>query len=106
MKTNCKITILPQARQDLQDVFDWYEKKSSGLGKRFLTEVEIKIRFIQQLPFASNIKYEAVHTAPVNTFPFLIHYIFDNTRDTILIIAILHTRLNPKKWKVRRKAGR
>lgn len=104
MKTNCKVTILPQAKQDLQDAYDWYEKKSAGLGKRFLTEVEIKIRSMHENPFAFNIKYDAVHTALISTFPFLIHYIFDKTRETILIVAVLHTSLNPEKWNARKKS--
>lgn len=43
-------------------------------------------------------KYDDVRIAVLNSFPFLIHYIVDEMKKTIVISAILHTSRNPEIW--------
>ena len=94
--------ILPLAKEDLKEAKVWYENKLKGLGKRFLSEVDKKINFIKINPIASNIRYDEIHTTVLDVFPFMIHYTVNTDKETIIIIAVLHTSLDPNKWQSRK----
>ncbi|MCB9309593.1 MAG: type II toxin-antitoxin system RelE/ParE family toxin [Lewinellaceae bacterium] len=97
-----KVIILPLAREDLKDAKVWYENKLKGLGKRFLAEVDKKINFIKINPLASNIRYDEIHTTVLDVIPFIIHYKVEIDHKAIIIIAVLHTSLDPRKWQSRK----
>jgi len=96
------VIILPLAKEDLNETKVWYENKLKGLGKRFLSEVDKKINFIKINPIASNIRYDEIHTTVLDVFPFMIHYTVNTDKETIIIIAVLHTSLDPNKWQSRK----
>jgi plasmid stabilization system protein ParE len=96
-----KVVILPLAKKDIRDAALWYHKKQTGLGNRFISEVRIKVNFINENPMACAKKYDEVRTAVLNTFPFLIHYSIDEIQNTIVITAVLHTSRNPDIWENR-----
>lgn len=90
--------ILPQAKADIREAAQWYNKQQTGLGKRFITQIREKVHFIRQNPKASNIRYKNVRTAILNIFPFMVHYTIDEKNKTIIISAVLHTSRDPKLW--------
>ncbi|MBK7698992.1 MAG: type II toxin-antitoxin system RelE/ParE family toxin [Saprospiraceae bacterium] len=102
MNNVLKVIILPLAKEDLNETKVWYENKLKGLGKRFLSEVDKKINFIKINPIASNIRYDEIHTTVLDVFPFMIHYTVNTDKETIIIIAVLHTSLDPNKWQSRK----
>lgn len=93
-----KSVILPLAKEDLRDAARWYNKQSSGLGKRFTEEVRKSVRFIKQNPATCNIRYDEVRTAVLKVFPFMIHYTVDEATKTVIISAVLHTSRDPQEW--------
>lgn len=93
-----KVVVLHLAKKDILDAAQWYEKKQSGLGKRFTGEVREKVGFIGRNPMVCANRYDDVRTAVLNTFPFLIHYSIDETNNIIAISAVLHTSRNPNIW--------
>ncbi len=93
-----KAIILPLAKNDIREAALWYNKQQKGLGKRFTAKVREKVRFVQQNPKASNIRYESVRTTILNVFPFTIHYSINEKTKSVLISAILHTSRNPDLW--------
>lgn len=96
-----KSIILPLAKEDIRDAAIWYEEKQSGLGKRFTGQVREKVSFIKKNPKVCNIRYDNVRTAVLNVFPFMIHYIIDESNKTVIISAVLHTSRNPDLWEKR-----
>ena len=96
-----KSIILPQAKEDIMEAAQWYNKQQTGLGKRFTTEIREKVHFIRQSPKASNIRYKNVRTTVLNVFPFMIHYTVDEKNKTIIVSAVLHTSRDPKLWESR-----
>jgi plasmid stabilization system protein ParE len=96
-----KVVVLPLAKKDIYEAALWYQAKQSGLGKRFTGEVRSKVKFIERNPMACAKKYDNIRTAVLNSFPFLIHYTIDETKNTIIISAVLHTSRNPKIWENR-----
>lgn len=49
-------------------------------------------------PRAYRIRYNNVHTAIIDVFPFMIHFTIEEEERNVLISAVLHTSLNPDKW--------
>lgn len=93
--------ILSLAKEDIREAAEWYNKNSQGLGLRFTAEVREKVHFIRQNPMASNIRYDNVHTAVLNSFPFLVHYTVDEANKTVIVSAVLHSSRNPELWQNR-----
>ena len=81
---------------DIKEAAIWYNKQQSGLGKRFIQEVRLKVAKIKDNPLAYSIYYNLVHTAVLKSFPVMIHFIIDESN--ILITAILHISRSPKVW--------
>jgi plasmid stabilization system protein ParE len=90
---------MPTAKLDLYESRNWYNKQQAGLGKRFLFSVQLTFDLIQQSPALFAIRYQNMHTAPVRDFPFLIHYIVDDEKKHVLIIAVLHTSRDIDKYR-------
>jgi hypothetical protein len=65
-----KVVILPLAKKDILEAAQWYQKKQTGLGKRFTGEVREKVKFIERNPMVYAKRYDDVRTAVLNTFPF------------------------------------
>ena len=96
-----KAIILPLAKQDVREAALWYNKKSQGLDKRFTAEVREKVRLISQNPTAFNVRYDDVHTAVLNVFPYMVHYTIDEVNKTDIVSAVLHTSRDPELWENR-----
>ena len=101
---NYNLIILPKAAKDIGNAAKWYNKKSLGLGNRFVFNVNKKATFIKIMPYSFAIKYGNVRTTLVDKFPYLIHYFVDEINKEVLILAVLHTSRNPDIWKSLYKA--
>ena len=75
-----RVIILPFAKQDIKDAALWYNSRQSGLGKRFTTHIREKINYLKQDPLNIAVRYEEVRTSVLDIFPFMIHYIIDETQ--------------------------
>lgn len=93
------IEISPDAAQDSDDAYSWYERKEPGLGMRFLSSVNATLRSIQRTSAGYPIVYENYRKAVLRGFPYVIFYKDDDER--ISIIAIFHTSRNPESWQDR-----
>jgi hypothetical protein len=45
-----KILIDPRAKYDIQNAMDYYEKQRTGLGIKFLNEIDRCIQFLKENP--------------------------------------------------------
>jgi plasmid stabilization system protein ParE len=96
-----KVQLLPSAKLDIKESAEWYNIQQKGLGKRFTSTVRSNVRFIQKNPRAFSIRYDETHTALLDVFPFMIHYVIDEEKQLITIANVLHTSRDPKNWKKR-----
>lgn len=95
-----KIKIEPDARLDIQESIDWYNKQQKGLGKKFHSAILNSIESLIKSPHFE-MRYDNVHCLPLNKYPFMIHFTIDEVKKIVVIRAIFHTSLNPDKWKKR-----
>lgn len=89
-----------RAVEDVRTAKDYYESQQLGLGLRFEKAVAQLVSILQKNPFFQ-IRYDQIRCVPMNKFPFMIHFLLDEEKKRIRIIAVTHTSLNPDDfWKL------
>lgn len=93
-----KITIVPDAMDDMRLAAKWYNKQKKGLGNEFIARIKECEAVLKINPYFFK-RYKQIHTLPLKQFPFLIHFSINESAKNVTILAILHTSLNPEtKW--------
>lgn len=87
-----------EAREEMVFSAEWYEDQQSGVGDKFLDEVEAKLGKISQKPESYSKVYKDVRKASLK-FPFSIFYIIKTP--VIFILAVWHKKRHPDGWKDR-----
>ncbi|MGB0430577.1 MAG: hypothetical protein ACPGLV_08900 [Bacteroidia bacterium] len=95
------IFVEPEVISDIQDAVTYYERCQKGLGVRFESVVNEHISLLRDNPFYQ-IRYDQVHCLPIRKFPFMFHYTVDELKKQVIIRAVFHTSLDPKKWEKRK----
>ncbi len=93
-----KVKIDQEALLDLQEIIEWYNKQTQGLGTRFFKQTTSQINSLKKTPFIYSNRYADVRCMIIKKFPFMVHYKIDSNEKTIIIFAIFHTSRNPKIW--------
>jgi plasmid stabilization system protein ParE len=96
-----QLEILPRAEDEVAQTQAWYEERRTGLGGRFLAEVEATIDAIAQSPerfprWLDDLRYRR---ALLSRFPFVVMFVVDPATSTVTIVAVAHTSREPGYWK-------
>jgi plasmid stabilization system protein ParE len=94
------VDLLPAARVDYDESFDWYAERSAAAARQFSLAVDDSLRLIGENPklFAS---IDSSHRAClVRRFPYRIVYRIEPAR--AVVVAVAHARRRPRYWKDRR----
>jgi hypothetical protein len=92
-----KIKIESDAKLDIQQAINWYNKQQIGLGKKFYSVLMKHIEGLKKNPHYE-IRYDSVICLPLKKFPFMIHFTVDKTEKIVSVRSVFHTSLNPEKW--------
>jgi plasmid stabilization system protein ParE len=87
------------AEADLEQAASWYEQERSGLGVRFLADVDQVFGRIRAMPLQFPIIAGNVRRALLHTFPYAVY--FRETNQALIVLAVLHLRRRPELWRVR-----
>ncbi len=93
-----QLNIRSIAKQDIQEIIDYYEDISPKITDRFLNELYNEFDFLKGKPNSFQVKYRNTRVRYLKLFPFGIHYKTSN--NLIEILAILHTSRNPNSWRI------
>ena len=99
-----KVKIDSDALLDIQEATDWYNKQSGGLGYRFQKQVRQQINSLKINAKNYTIRYNDVRCMTIKKFPFLEHFIIENSTSTVKIFAVIHASRNPAIWEEKRKS--
>jgi plasmid stabilization system protein ParE len=88
----------PMVSHDIIDVVDYYKSIKPELAIAFLDRLEEAKKYISNYPDAFQVKYKNVRTLLLKQFPYHIHYIVDDTKRQIVVLAIIHAYKNPKDY--------
>ncbi len=93
-----KLTFLKLAEKELDDAFAYYESVQQGLGFRFLSELELSIKRIQNYPLS----YERIghysRRCLIQKFPYGLIYQYSEPQNEVLIVAVSHLHRKPEYW--------
>lgn len=93
------VIVRPEAEQDLNQAYQWYESQRKGLGDDFLLCVEGGLARLTRNPELYQKIHGNIRRILIDRFPFSIFFILNEQH--IAILAVLHARRNPTTWKGR-----
>jgi toxin ParE1/3/4 len=91
--------IRPEAEQDIEAAYDWYESQQVGLGSEFVRAVDMNFGKIVQYPLAYPTVYKQVRRVLLKRFPYGLFYTV--LGDTIFVLACFHGKRDPQRWATR-----
>jgi plasmid stabilization system protein ParE len=94
-----RFIVRPLAEADLEDAARWYEVERAGLTDRFLSDVERTFGRIRERPLQFPTVAADVRRALLHTFPYAVY--FRASAESVIVLAVLHLRRNPKVWRAR-----
>lgn len=89
---------LPQAEDDLDAAYGWYESQKTGLGEQFLAAVSDRVADICLNPQSYGLFRGDVRAAMLS-LPYVVYY-RDRGTD-VLVIAVQHGRRSTRAWRGR-----
>ena len=94
-----RFIVRPLAEADLEHAARWYDDEQTGLGSRFLSAVDQVFGRIRERPQQFPVVSGDIRRALVHTFPYAAY--FRATEESVVVLAVLHLRRNPKIWRAR-----
>lgn len=90
-----RIVYLPNAKQELKEAREWYNKQRKGLGKELMKDVSDLHSRIKNNPFFASIEYQEIRAPSCSRFPYSLHYYIDQQRKQIVILSFFHHKRKP-----------
>ena len=94
-----RLVVQPQSDLDILAAAVWYEDQRSGLGGRFLDELGLVFRRIEDNPRQFPVVESEVRRALLRHFPYGIYFLTES--QDITVLAVLHLHRHPDMWKSR-----
>lgn len=94
------VIIQPEAEQDLDEAFAYYEAQQSGLGFQLLADLTETLELLEENPLLFQKVYGEMRRAVVQRFGYnLIYKVVDTD---VYILAIMHGSRDPERWQDRK----
>ena len=93
------VIFLPEARQEFDDAYDWYENQRAGLGETFADQVQRVLDRIAAMPRMHATVLGDVRKAVVKQFPYCVFY--REEASCVRVLSVFHTSRDPKIWQRR-----
>ena len=90
------VRFLTLAQQEVDEAVAWFEERAEGKGVDFLDELDRIVRLVKAYPFASAQIDGEIRRRLFARFPYSLIYGIDH--DTIVVIAVAHSRRSPNYW--------
>ena len=94
-----QIRFQPEAEAELAEARVWYGLQRDGLDATLMLRIDETLLRIVEAPNAYPIVYRQLRRAVVRQFPFAIFY--EPIPGEIRVVAVYHSRRNPKRLKSR-----
>ena len=96
------LTVRTRARADadLLEARAWYDEQSPGRGRAFFDAVSALVLRVSDTPLAFPIVEDRTRRALLRRYPYAIY--FEVHDDYVLILAVMHTSRDPRRWQGRR----
>lgn len=91
-----ELIVAPEAEQDLDEAYAWYEDRRTGLGEELLSCVDACIQGILRAPEVHARVFDTYRRALVRRFPYAVFY--EHAAGTVTVYCVFHTSRNPDRW--------
>jgi plasmid stabilization system protein ParE len=91
----------PLFDSDVLDAAEWYDRRQPNLGSDFLARVRRAVKRLIADPERRTSLEFGVRYWPVERFPYVVFY--DVTESEVLVLGVMHTSRDSKKWISRRR---
>ena len=92
--------LLVQARQEIRDAAEYYERQAKGLGVDYVDEINAAVSDICKNPKRWPVINASVHRRLVRRFPYCLLYRED--ANDIVVLAVMHMSRHPLYWQGRK----
>jgi plasmid stabilization system protein ParE len=92
----------PSVKNDIIDAVNYYKSLNPELAKQFLFRIREAKVYISRTPSGFQIKYNVVRTLLLKQFPYHIHYLINDSKKQIVILAIIHAYQKPADFSTRK----
>ena len=90
-----------KVESDILNIVEYYKDISPKLAKEFISRMKEARVYILNSPFSFQIKYKNVRTVLLKQFPYRIHYLVNEEKEQIVILAVIHSYRNPQNYSKR-----
>jgi plasmid stabilization system protein ParE len=94
-----ELILAPEAEQDIDGAYAWYEGRRAGLGEDFLSALDACLRAICRTPEMHQKIHEDYRRGILRRFPHVVFYEFEDGKVTVY--CVFHTSQDPEKWRRR-----
>ncbi len=94
-----ELIIRPEAEAEISEAFDWYEERVLGLGSNFILNLDAAFHTILRNPLLYPVLHNNIRRSLLRRFPYQVLFIYEDNR--IVVLAVFHSKRNPKHWKHR-----
>jgi len=91
-----KVRFLTLAQQEVDEAVAWFGERAEGKGVDFLDELDRIVRIVKAYPLAPPQVDLEIRWHLFARFPYSLIYGID--RNTIVVIAVAHSRRSPHYW--------
>ena len=100
------VRLLDLAKQEAHAAARWYERRQTGLGRRFLHVLHETMLSIEQCatgyPHLETVPDDVpIRRAVAKKFPYLV--IYELRSEEVLVLAVAHAKRRPNYWQRRRR---
>ncbi|MEA9413593.1 hypothetical protein [Flavobacterium sp. PL02] len=95
-----EIIILLRADLEVDEIAEYYESLSNGLGTKFFNEYQDYVETLKTFPFFEE-KYNIVRTLPLKKFPYTIHFTIDENEKLVSVLAVTSNYQNPNITRIK-----
>jgi len=88
----------PSVKSNIIEVVNYNKQINPAIAKQFLYRLREAKSYLQNTPLGFQVKYNQVRTLLLKQFPYHIHYLIDDNKKQIVILAIIHAYKNPKDY--------
>lgn len=95
-----RLVYRPNALEEISKAIEWYEERNPSLGAKFLQALDATIASVEREPLQHPSISPRMRRALLRRFPYSL--IFSVSHDEITVLACVHWRQSPRRWKNRR----
>lgn len=94
-----RLFVSAKAKEEIADAIDWYNKIGGNQSERFLNELDSFFEKIRAKPKIYRKRAKNLRIANLKVFRYQVIYRINS--DSIEVVAVFHSKRNPKIWRKR-----